>query len=189
MINEALSFLTFHLNTYLKDYFSLTEDAVVLSPVTDFTGHIPIQNQNKIVLTLINIKEETAIRNTPGYRIVGQSSVKINPSLHLNLFVLLSANFSTYQEGLKFISAGISFFQGNTVFKKSDFADLNAAIDPLIVELDSTSYQDWSYLWGMLGGKYLPSVIYKIRMLTIQESKPSPEIPLIETIDSPVFRS
>lgn len=188
MINEALSFLTNELDSYLKVKFRLTEDAVVLSPVTDFSGTIPVQNQNKLVITLINIKEETVLRNTASFKTIKDTSVHLNPPLYLNLFILLSANFSTYQEGLKFISAGISYFQGNSVFNGSAFPELNVAIDPLIVELDSTTYQDWSYLWGMLGGKYLPSVIYKVKMLAVQENNFSANIPLIETINSQVVK-
>lgn len=189
MINEALSFLAAELNTHLKQIFKWPEDAVVVSSVTDFNGHIPTQNQNKIVVTLINIKEETAIRNNPSYRIIDNSSVQINPALYVNLFILFSANFSSYNEGLKFISASIGYFQSNSVFTKDTFAKLNPAIDPLILELDSTSYQDWSYLWGMLGGKYLPSVIYKLRLLTIQESALVNKTPLISKVKIKVART
>jgi len=188
MINEALTFLEGELNTYLKASFKINEDAVVVSSIAEFGGSAPLKNQNKIVLTLINIKQETLLRNNPSFKVIDKTSVQVNPALYINLFVLFSANFADYQESLKFISATISFFQGNYVFTKEKFNKLNPAIDPLILELDTTSYQDWSYLWGMLGGKYLPSVIYKLRMITVQENVTGEETPLIQTIDTVVKR-
>src|SRR4051812_23978301 len=121
MIEESIQFLARELNVYLKNVFKMTEDAVVVSSVTDFSGHIPVKNQNKIVITLINIKEETSLRNTPSFKIIDKTSVSVNPALYINLFILFSANFSEYNESLKFISSTIAYFQGNSVFTKERY--------------------------------------------------------------------
>ena len=46
---------------------------------------------------------------------------------------------------------------------------LDARLDRVIIELETVETQEWSYLWGMLGTKCLPAVVYKVRMLTLQE--------------------
>jgi hypothetical protein len=43
-------------------------------------------------------------------------------------------------------------------------------IDKLVFELLKTDYQSTNYLWNSLGAKYVPSMIYKVRMLTIDEN-------------------
>jgi hypothetical protein len=42
--------------------------------------------------------------------------------------------------------------------------------DKLVFELLKTDYQSTNYLWNSLGAKYVPSMIYKVRMLTIEEN-------------------
>jgi len=39
----------------------------------------------------------------------------------------------------------------------------------LILDLMTLSYQDLNNLWGILGSRYLPSVMYKMRLISINE--------------------
>ena len=59
MINEALQFIVQALNQALKNNFHADEDLVVMNNVIQTDGTIPLINQNKIVLSLINIEKET----------------------------------------------------------------------------------------------------------------------------------
>jgi hypothetical protein len=185
MINEALVFVAAELNSFLKSTFSVAEDKVTIASIVNIDGSVPVKNLDKIVITLINIEHETSIRNMPSIKVnqASKTSVHINPPLHINLSLLFSASFTDYQEALKFISGTISFFQGRYLFDKQSSPKLNPGIEKLIFELDKTTYQEWSFLWGMLGGRYLPSVIYKMRMLTIQENVATAETPLIREVD------
>ncbi len=70
---------------------------------------------------------------------------------------------------VKFLSATLSFFQSNCVFTHSNTPDLNRNIEKLTFEIVNQDLQNQSHLWGTLGGKYLPSILYKVRMVTIQE--------------------
>jgi hypothetical protein len=91
--------------------------------------------------------------------------------VNLNLFILFSSYFidKNYPEALKFLSAVISFFQSNAVFNHSNTPDLDDRVEKLTFEIVNQDLQNQSHLWGSLGGKYLPSILYKIRMVTIQE--------------------
>ena len=42
-------------------------------------------------------------------------------------------------------------------------------VDELILDLMTLSYQDLNNLWGILGSRYLPSVMYKLRLISINE--------------------
>ena len=46
-----------------------------------------------------------------------------------------------------------------------------------------TVFEQQNYLWGMVGGKYLPSVLYKFRLLVIQENTPTEAVSEITEIN------
>jgi len=56
------------------------------------------------------------------------------------------------------------------VFLRSNYSSMGEGIDKLVFELLKTDYENAHYLWNAIGAKYLPSMIYKMRMLTINEN-------------------
>jgi hypothetical protein len=100
----------------------------------------------------------------------------------------LAANFSgsNYAEALKFISKAIAFFQMQPVFDKQSTPDLDSRIDKLVLDIENLNIQDLSNLWGLLGGKYLPSVYYRVRMVTINPDNVLSQVPLASRPQSDV---
>ena len=47
--------------------------------------------------------------------------------------------------------------------------DLVDPVEKLVFEMVNLNIQELSQIWGVHGGKYLPSVLYKTRMVTISE--------------------
>lgn len=182
MINFALRFLTSELNNYLKASFSSTEDKVILSSYINLDGTLSSQNIDRVTLSLINIEPETSLRNVNTIKVKKDEANRTSPSVNVNLYVLVGATFNDYTESLKFISQSITFFQSNSVFTSQNSA-LNSSIERLVVDLQTVSFQEWSHIWGMLGGKYIPAVLYKIRMLTIQEGLSKGAVPLITSVN------
>jgi hypothetical protein len=182
MIKEALKFLTDEVNNYitLRAGPPINGSWIVLSNVAKENGEWAIPNNN-LGMSLINIEEErvfkeqqTAFRNQSG------EIEHYNPEIKLNLYVLISANFTSgdsdltsteYMEGLKQLSYVISFFQGKNVFTTETSPTLDAPIRKLIVELYSYSFEQQYNFWTVIGAKYLPSVLYRVRMLTYQEKR------------------
>lgn len=190
MINDALAFLCYELNAYFKLFFNIKEDRVIVSSPLNVQGSANEQNTNKVIITLVRIEQETINRNIASNRVYNQgasanngqandAAAYMSPPLNLNLHLLFSTSFSDYSETLKFISYTISFFQAKNVFNHQNAPLLSKRIEKLILELENTNYQDSSFLWGMLGSKYTPSVMYKMRMLTIQEGMWRDTMPLI----------
>jgi len=95
--------------------------------------------------------------------------------------VLFAANFSSanYPEALKFISSSIGFFQARPVIDQQNTPDLDARIEKVTLEIQNLSIMELSNLWGILSGKYMPSILYKVRMLTIDSQEISGEVPTI----------
>jgi len=164
MVYSVLNTVGDKLNFYLKNRFSLGEDKVILSNIVNQDGSIAITESDKVVITLVNIHEETVSSRL-------NSQDHLPRPVNLNLFILFSSYFidKNYPEALKFLSAVISFFQSNAVFNHSNTPDLDDRVEKLTFEIVNQDLQNQSHLWGSLGGKYLPSILYKVRMVTIQE--------------------
>jgi len=170
MIASALSFITDELNAYFNATFQPLEPKAILSAHVNSDGTPATDITNKVSVTLINLEPESTVRNMTPTRGGGVGDFVLNPALKLNLRVLFAANFSEYTESLKFLGSTLAFFQGHSVFTAQNSPLLDKNFDRLVVELETTSYQEWSFLWGMLGTKYMPGVVYKIKMVTIQSA-------------------
>ncbi len=182
MIHTCLSFLTNELNDYLKlRTGSPTVDRVFLTSVATEGGGVVIPNKS-LGVSLINIEEDRVYKDQKSTLINNHGNVeRLNPELKLNLYVLISANFqdtdsedsiNDYAEGLKQLSWIISFFQAKNVFTPENspkLADSDPNLTKLVVELYSYSFEQLYNFWSVVGAKYLPSVLYKIRILTFQE--------------------
>jgi len=170
MIDAAISHISGELNQFLKRSFDLDEDVVVVSNILEQDGSVASHVNNKIVISLINIQQDTVPFRQQNIAGVGPArSVVTNPPVFFNLYLMFASYFSgnNYHEGLKFISSTINYFQGQPVFDRSNSPGLASNIDKLILDIENLNMSDLSGVWGMLSGKYLPSVLYKMRMVTI----------------------
>lgn len=181
MIDETLQFVVAELNRFFKLRFGLNENMVVLSGLVNMDGTPALQQDNRIVLTMINVEEERIAASVPGYiNGNGQTSSKYAPvSVYLHLLFAGYFPGGNYTEALKFISGVLAFFQSKHTFTRADYPALPESVDKLVFDLLKFTYQDLSHLWGMLGSKHMPSVGYRLRMLLIDESSIREQRPAI----------
>ncbi|NOQ74249.1 MAG: DUF4255 domain-containing protein [Crocinitomix sp.] len=187
MINKAIVFLNQQINDYLKlvlDLEPLT-NKIILGNVVDSEGKVNVES-NTLKLTLVNIEEEFAIQ--PNRSFVKQengSLGKLNPGLHLNLYLLITAHFKEYDEALKCLSHAIAFFQTKNTFRKDNTPELEAlGVERMEVKLFKNSFELQNQLWGALGAKYMPSVMYKMGVIQIQNEQITESIPLVESLNT-----
>jgi len=172
VINKVLSFIKEELNNYIKLKLNDSSvDKVVCAEIVAQDGsavHLP---QNSIIITLANIEEEKVLKSqTPHTQELNGSLIISNPEIKLNLYILFIANFGeNYNESLKFLSFIIQFFQAKNVFNPQNSPTLNPEIKKLVLELYILNFEQLNHLWGTLGAKYKPSVMYKVRFISIQE--------------------
>jgi hypothetical protein len=184
MIEKALVFIRNRLNSYLK--LKTGEDnKISLTNLTDNSGKTILK---EVGIVLVNLEEETSIRNQEPYRQGPQGSFeKVSPGLHLNLYLLIAANFgeseNDYRESLKFLSHIATYFQGNGLFTPTSHPDLDTGISRLSVEHYSLSLESQNNLWASLGAKYLPSLVYKIRMICLKEEEISMVAPPVTEVN------
>lgn len=173
LIYQALYFLKNQLNSYLKFQLgdAYADTAFISNPVGQ-DGSAAADTSDRILLTLTNVEEEKIGKTqTPPIKSINGQEVRVQPELKLNLYVLFIANRNNYEESLKFISHVITFFQGKNVFTPQNSPELDSDIEKLIVELSTVTYEQLNNLWGAMGAKYMPSVLYKIRMLSVQSDQ------------------
>jgi hypothetical protein len=132
-----------------------------------------VKDENRVIVSLILIQEE----KVGAYK----SSVSISPGgvkpIYLNLYILFAASFNEKLnvDALKFISAVIAFFQNKPVFTQQNSSGLADGLEKLSFEISNMSLQEQSNLWSTIGSKYLPSILYKARVVTIDEKMLAPE--------------
>jgi hypothetical protein len=139
-----------------------------------------------VVITLLKLEEEVTLKNIPNYKIKDNKTEYKNPPVHLNIYLLISANCDTYDKSLRSISRVIQFFQGKKVFTSGNtiYNRTNVALDVLdyfkfIVELYTPGFEEMNHVWGTLGGRQLPSVIYRVQLVQIEQDKKLAESGLI----------
>lgn len=186
VIFRALNILKTELSRHLTPHLKQGE-TVVLGNIAMLDSQTPPANGNtsnldgKVVITLVGIQQEETLRNLPHYKVSNGETIYKNPPIHLNLYTLITANSSSYETSLKYLSQIFKCFQAKNTFTHLDsFEQVN---DPdinqkelgpfrLLVELHSPSFEEANYLWSTLGGKQLPAACYKVRVIAIEQDTP-----------------
>ena len=173
MIEKALQFTQQTFDQFLKLKFQLSEQVVLVNRIVETSGSSPTMNTNKVILSIIHIEQET---NKQFYSkdVPTRTGNYINApvSERYNIYLLVVPNFDDYNEGLKFLNASIQFFQANGLLDASSSSNIPEGLQRLEFELEkSEDYMQMQNLWTALGAKYKPSVIYKMRLITIHSDQ------------------
>jgi len=189
MLKETFQFFADELNKYLivKGVASSDTPRVVLGNVaraydSDTLGGSDAIS-NRAILSLVNIEEDKASKQQENYIKTDISTKYKSPLLFLNLYMLVSANRNNYSQSLTWLGHILQFFQFQNVFTPLTHPSLDSRILKLIVELYSLNFEQTNHLWSTLGGKYLPSVMYKVRRVTLDEDLPISESGFIKEIE------
>lgn len=185
MIDKALSLLVTQLNLYIPE----DPPEVILGNIALHDAADQDALHEKIVLSLVNVEEEATLKNNRFYHTLPNTTQYTHAPVFLNLYLLFSANYlKSYDKALTRISAVIRFFQSRKTFDIGSGTSLPPNPDPdelalsLTMELYTMSFEQVNHLWGTLGGKQMPFVMYKGRLVMLQDRKIFREAPLIEEI-------
>lgn len=183
MISHALTIVINELDKHLADPDTYNSgDSIVklgnLAEGVTAEGGL----REKLILSMVNIKEEKTLKNLPNYvrNDITLSTIYENPPVFLNFQILITATHVKYTNALLVLSRAIRFFQFKNVFTQ-DNVDPDSIITgapdnqldqlesfKLIFDLYSPSMEEVNHLWGTLGGKQYPFVLYTLRMLDLK---------------------
>jgi hypothetical protein len=176
MIHNVMSVIAQQLNEFMRNELNLSEDVVVVNSLVDLKGDPNMQIENKVCLFLQRIEEEK-VAKSGGF----QSNPGMAPPVRVSLHIVFAANFPdpNYREALRFISLVLEFFQGHGTFDRSNTPSLPPGLDKLTFDLSDLDFQEMNNLWSLIGAKYIPSLVYKVRMLTFSQDMIREDVPSI----------
>jgi hypothetical protein len=180
IINQSLQFLKSKIDSYNGNVNSIVE-VTNIATLNDGDEYLP--STTPVILSIVNIEEDTTAKNPNVYlkNPAQLSSVKKynNPAKNIVLSLLFSSynqeqKSDKYLDGIVKLEHVIRCFQEQNVF----YIDGLAEVDPgsenytkLILDMESLKISELNQLWSVLGNKYMPSVLYKMRMITIQHEE------------------
>jgi hypothetical protein len=193
MIESALILLRNELQEYIN-----SKDASV-NVIVDNIGMFETSQGNtlinNIVLSLVNIEEESTLKNqSPLKRPNGLRAIYENPPVYLNLYILFTCNYSgnDYPLALKRLGYIVQFLQSKNSFSADssvsgglmNFGDDDVVDLRFTLELYTLTFEQINHLWGSLGGRQMPFAMYKLRLVAITERAVVRDVPLIEEIET-----
>lgn len=195
MIDRALLLLRDELQSYMN--FHDASVNVVIDNIGLFETSKGDTLTNNIIMTLVNIEEESTLKNKPALvRPFNTVGIYQNPPVFLNLYVLLTCNYSgpDYPLALRRLSFIIRFLQSKSSFAASssvtggglDLDEDGITSLKFTMELYTLTFEQINHLWGSLGGRQMPFAMYKLRLVAITETATVREVPLIEEIETGV---
>ena len=188
MLSHALTIVINELERHLTDTYGagavtpqvrLGNIAEGVGNAAPSTGVVP---RDVLALSMVNIREEKTLRNVSN-QIRNDATLRVlyeNPPVFLNFHILMVATHSNYSNALLMLSRAIRFFQARKAFDQASVAPAsmttNEPANPLdqlvtfklIFDLYSPTMEEVNHLWGTLGGKQYPFVMYTLRVLELK---------------------
>jgi len=177
MIGDILNTIAKEVAEYVDAQieFPSGKKSVVLAKPTNNKGDMSIPD-NSVALSLLNIDEEVSMRNPMiSKRVEGDKVYTQTPGISLNLNIIFIANFpSDYLSELNYITKIVEFFQQKDTFTLSNTPSLQKQgryVEELVFKLSTTKLEDQHQVWNLLGIKYMPSVMFNVGKILIQEDE------------------
>lgn len=199
MIRTALEFI----NSELESFFVDRENDAVnysvgniseINGIVNYSSSSEFNTNKHISITLCGVEELRTEGVRPIFNTTKEDKIaQFNAPIELNLMILCTAHSSDYATALRDLSNVIAFFQENAVFDDKKLSTLNnAVIDPdtkpwrkiqrLSLRILNLSFEQQNNLWATFGGKYMPSIVYKLSLLSFFSHKPKAITPAITEI-------
>jgi hypothetical protein len=176
MIDHVLS----HVVSELNDYFNArvqVPDRVLATSLFHLNGEVNNDATDKVVVSIINVREDGSYPSVRTFEKRSDGTAEqVLPPVRVNLYLLFVANMKVYKEAARALGHVMSFFQHRPSF---DYASISALADHegrFSAELESMTFEQLNHLWGVLGGKYVPSVLYKLGLLDVRDRQVRAEV-------------
>lgn len=166
-----------------------------------------LETKSSIVLSVVNIQEDKTLKNQSIYNIkkVDKTIETVaHPPQYLNislLFTSYSKDQTKYLDGLEKLQNIIEYFQINnsfyfqnitkTLITYFSFKNLTPEqkenYSKITLMSVSLSMEQLNQMWSYLGSKYMPSILFEMRVLPIQKNEIALKKP-IEKIEIDLWR-
>jgi hypothetical protein len=202
MLSHALTIVLNELETHLTDTYGAgaVTPQVRLGNIAEGvgnnagnTGAVP---RDILDVSMVNVREEKTLKNLSN-TIRNDVTLRVsyeNPPVFLNLHILIVATHSNYANALLMLSRAIRFFQFKNVFDQDSVAPASLTANApanvldqldsfkLSLDLYSPTMEEVNHMWGTLGGKQYPFVLYTLRLLGLKFKAVQAEAGLITEV-------
>lgn len=196
MVATALKFIEKQLDDFFVERSGYNSPAVLISNLVNRDG-TPIIKESSVFISLVQLEEDRTEAKSRVYQKAPNGTINIFPApIKMNAYVLFSATKTDYPSALQDISTVMLFFQKHPLFTPDEFPNLNEGVDlnkpwrkiaELAFQLHTLTFEQHSYVWSVLGSKYVPSVLYKMRFVTVFDKNTDLQGAPIEQIDYPIL--
>lgn len=176
----------------------------ILNVATLNDGDEFLLDKTTVVLSIVNIEEDKTLKNQSVYIKQGEKPSTIarfaHPTKHFIISLLFSSynkDFGNYLPGIDKLNVIINFFQQNTSLYVKDISDgflkyneylqiikenpsLESSYQRVTFETVSLSLDQLHQMWSYLGSRYMPSVLVKMRLISVQGQRVIPETATIK---------
>jgi hypothetical protein len=189
MIDLALSFLANRINGYVTAETGNPVGVAKVGPIAGIDGKWVVPAKT-VAVSLISVDEERTLKaQVPDREYVDGRQLLREPKLRVDLHVLFAAHWpDEYDKALQAIAHVLTYFQSHPSFTADTCPDLDPRIERLAPVLQSLTYEQLNQVWGFVGAKLLPSVVYRVRTIALQGVQPSSIQPPITTVTTAVVR-
>ncbi len=171
MLAQSVALVKDELDRFFRQVFDLNESTVSINTLAKPDGSPLLENQNKLVITLINICQETNKQFYGSVKRVNNQATAVRPAQMFNIDLLFTSQFDDYLEALKFINATMTFFQANPTLRKPAGSDPDNLESHLEFEVYNIDLRETYSLWNSMGAKYAPSIVYKMKYVIVDGQK------------------
>ncbi len=165
MLFHSLHFLKEKLNTHFKNSVRWDEGKVLLSSLSE-AGKSDSAKSDCVKLTLINICQESSLKNHNMRSRSGSDFERKAPKQSYNVDIMFSAHSGNYEESLKLLSETINYFQSSHYFDHSIAPDLPTGFERISISVLDSDLGDMLHFWSAHGSSYVPSIAYRVRLVT-----------------------
>ena len=183
MISQFINFLKVDLNSFISRKKGVEDTFVLFANLNNVIENSQSAD-NRIIISIVNIEEEKLLQ-TPDKYIKSTTEITYkNPPVWLNficLFTFYTKSNENY-DGIDLLSNVVQYFQSRPRLNKTTAVDSDNfpdGMEDLRAEFVSLNYEQTNYLWGLFGGKYHASVVYKFKTVPIDNLDITPGGPPI----------
>lgn len=155
-----------------------------------------LEGKSPIIISVVNIEEDKTLKNQTLYKEYPGSGISVEkykkPAQNLILSLLFTSynkDQAKYADGLDKLELIIRYLQHNNVYyydnnllkEQTIVSETETKLmNKIILDLVSLKSEQLNQMWSYLGSKYMPSVLYTMRMIHVQNEDNLPPVSIID---------
>lgn len=186
MIGDVIEIVAMELSIFLSIQLGgqVASNRVIPTNIMSPDGKLDTDADNAILLSVADVRQSTAVPSMGSIQVsttIGLETRKEVSLLAVDQYLLFSCYFpDSYKTALNNMYHMLRFFTLRPVFNHVNTPSLLTGVEQLSFELQAQDFQQKSHMWGMIGSKYIPSLLYKMKLFSFYKEQPEQIHPPIQ---------